>query len=236
LPVPPDTGGVSGLPGGGTAIFDGHLGSVSGFPGIRRNIARETLPGGIAPARGLAGMPVFGPGIRNREETGRQIDFGGVMPFSDTSPLDPYRPRLRDRIPCPSLAERRKGPAARTVSSTAGRDRDRRRSSTQEVYAFPARDWSPNPRLWIIRSMVSPDPAVTLADLLEARIDLLCRCRRCGHEAGVPAGLVAAKLGAATPVAAVASAGALYCRACGRKDVGVRPNWGEGRPPTTTAS
>jgi ribosomal protein L37E len=76
--------------------------------------------------------------------------------------------------------------------------------------------------------MVSQDPAVTLADLLEARIDLLCRCRRCGHEAGIPVGLVAAKLGAATPIGAVAGAGILHCRACGRKDVAVRPDWGGG--------
>jgi hypothetical protein len=75
--------------------------------------------------------------------------------------------------------------------------------------------------------MAPPDPSVTLADLLEAGIDLICRCRRCGHEGGVPTGLVAAKLGAATPVGLVAGSGALFCRACSRKDVAVRPDWGD---------
>lgn len=84
------------------------------------------------------------------------------------------------------------------------------------------------PGLWIIRPMAPNDPRVTLADLLEAGIDLICRCRRCGHEGGVPTGLVAAKLGAATPVAQVSGAGALYCRACGRKDLAVVPDWNRG--------
>lgn len=79
-------------------------------------------------------------------------------------------------------------------------------------------------------------PAVTLADLLAARIDLVCRCRRCGHAGGVPAGLVAAKLGAATPIGRIAGSGALYCRACASKDVSVAPDWGESAPPTKPGS
>jgi hypothetical protein len=74
--------------------------------------------------------------------------------------------------------------------------------------------------------MPPPDPSVTLADLMAAGLDLVCRCRRCGHAGGVPAGMVAAKLGAATPVGRIAGSGVLYCRACGRKDVAVVPDWG----------
>jgi hypothetical protein len=74
--------------------------------------------------------------------------------------------------------------------------------------------------------MQQSDPPLTLADLVRARIAIACRCRRCFHAGEIPAADLAARLGADTPVARMAAGGALYCRACGARDVDARPAWG----------
>ncbi len=43
--------------------------------------------GGIAPFVAFADRPFSARRPGAGEKTGRQVDFGGVMPFSDTSPL-----------------------------------------------------------------------------------------------------------------------------------------------------
>jgi hypothetical protein len=67
-----------------------------------------------------------------------------------------------------------------------------------------------------------PNPA-TLGDLADDGLGVFCWCNHCGHHADLSAAELAAQLGPATPVPAVA--GHLRCAGCGSRNVAVRPAW-----------
>ncbi len=68
----------------------------------------------------------------------------------------------------------------------------------------------------------TPDPA-TLGDLAAAGLAVFCWCNRCSHHSELSSAVLAAQLGPATPVPALARR--LRCAGCGGRDVAARPAW-----------
>lgn len=65
--------------------------------------------------------------------------------------------------------------------------------------------------------------AITLAELLDAKVDVFCWCNRCGHNAVLAAARLLAELGPGFPVPELG--GRMRCTGCGSKDVATRPAW-----------
>jgi hypothetical protein len=65
--------------------------------------------------------------------------------------------------------------------------------------------------------------AITLAELLDAKVDVFCWCNRCGHNAVMAAARLLAELGPGFPVPELG--GRMRCTGCGSKDVATRPAW-----------
>jgi len=65
--------------------------------------------------------------------------------------------------------------------------------------------------------------AITLAELLDAKVDVFCWCNRCGHNAVLAAARLLAELGPSFPVPELG--GKMRCTGCGSKDVATRPAW-----------
>jgi len=65
--------------------------------------------------------------------------------------------------------------------------------------------------------------AITLAELLDAKVDVFCWCNRCGHNAVLAASRLLAELGPGFPVPELG--GRMRCIGCGSKDVATRPAW-----------
>ncbi len=65
--------------------------------------------------------------------------------------------------------------------------------------------------------------AITLAELLDAKVDVFCWCNRCGHNAVLAAARLLAELGPGFPVPELG--GRMRCTSCGSKDVATRPAW-----------
>jgi len=73
------------------------------------------------------------------------------------------------------------------------------------------------------QSDTAEPPAISLGDLAQSGINILCRCHRCGHRAVLASALLQERLGPAHPVPDIARH--LRCTGCGAKDVAVRPDW-----------
>ena len=76
------------------------------------------------------------------------------------------------------------------------------------------------------QAMAKRDEALTatrIGDLLPRRIAVFCWCNRCGHNAVVDSGHLAAELGPALPVPDIGVH--MRCSGCGSKDVATRPDW-----------
>ena len=65
--------------------------------------------------------------------------------------------------------------------------------------------------------------AITLAELLDAKVDVFCWCNRCGHNAVLAAARLLAELGPGFPVPELG--GRMRCTGGGSKDVPTRPAW-----------
>ncbi|WP_404381427.1 hypothetical protein [Caenispirillum salinarum] len=64
---------------------------------------------------------------------------------------------------------------------------------------------------------------MTLWNLVQFGIDVFCWCNRCSHHAVLPVRVLAAQMGPATPVPAVAAH--VVCSGCGGREVATRPAW-----------
>lgn len=65
--------------------------------------------------------------------------------------------------------------------------------------------------------------ASKLGDLARADVEVFCWCNRCGHNASLDSGRLAAEFGPSYPVPEVGAG--LRCSGCGSKDVATRPDW-----------
>lgn len=65
--------------------------------------------------------------------------------------------------------------------------------------------------------------AASLGEMAAQGLGIFCWCNRCGHNAVVDSGPLAAALGEETPVPEIGTR--LRCSDCGAKDIATRPAW-----------